>query len=166
MAHVYTYEDGIFGSSVASTACGVSWVWHHLASAGPGWAIVPPVLLSCASLMGAIMSGRKLLLDMELAKAKAAQEARHAEELHAKALANQAAADGRSTERNARHSEDLHGHALTNQASEDVLAKARESRQSEDLHDHAIINQAAEEARKVDRSHTEGLDDPRRIENR
>lgn len=66
-----TQDTGHLATHSTSFLAGLTLLWNALAEHAPPWALVPPLALSLASLVGAAVSARKV-----------AQEMRHDRELH------------------------------------------------------------------------------------
>ena len=71
-----TYHTGHAVAHGTSFLASVALLWQAVLAHAPGWSLVPPLLLSAASLVGAFWSARKV-----------AQDLRHADELHRVRLA-------------------------------------------------------------------------------
>ena len=72
------YHTAQFATSATSAGSALSWLTYQVAQHGPGWPLVPPILLSVASLYGAYWSGRKIREDL----ARGQREQARADELH------------------------------------------------------------------------------------
>lgn len=70
------HDAGHLATHSTSFLASLALLWNAAAEHAPGWALVPPLVLSSASLVGALWSARKV-----------AQEMRHAAELHAVRIA-------------------------------------------------------------------------------
>ena len=70
------YHAGQLATSGVTASAGVTWLWQQWATYGPSWALIPPLLLSMSSVVGAVWSARKM-----------AQDLRHREEVHQVRLA-------------------------------------------------------------------------------
>ena len=72
------YHTAQFATSATSAGSALSWLFYQVAQHGPGWPLVPPILLSVASLYGAYWSGRKMRDDI----ARGQLEQARLDELH------------------------------------------------------------------------------------
>lgn len=65
------HDTGHLATHSTSFLASVAMLWNGVADHAPPWALVPPLVLSAASLVGALWSARRVSLEM-----------RHAQELH------------------------------------------------------------------------------------
>lgn len=69
--HDPSTTNGLFATTATAAGGGISWVLQQLWAHGPTWSLVPPLLFSAASVVGAVIAGLK-----------ARQESIHKEEWH------------------------------------------------------------------------------------
>jgi hypothetical protein len=76
------YHAAQFATSATSAGSALSWSLYQVSQHGPGWSLVPPILLSAASLYGAYWSGRKMRDDLAAIQKLRDQEQARADEIH------------------------------------------------------------------------------------
>ena len=81
------YHQGTVATATTSMFAGLSMLWIAIVNHAPPWTLVPPILLSIASLVTALISFKKYLDGRRDDQARAGQRLRHAEEIHRARLA-------------------------------------------------------------------------------
>lgn len=76
------YHTAQFATSTTSAGSALTWFLYQVAQHGPGWPLVPPILLSVASLYGAYWSGMKMRADLASQRTLRDQERARADDLH------------------------------------------------------------------------------------
>jgi hypothetical protein len=76
------HHAGVFAFATASAGSGLVWFLEQLSSHGPGWALVPPLLLIAASCAGAYLSWFKMAEDIRQSRERSAADRRREEQRH------------------------------------------------------------------------------------
>ena len=82
MDQSHSYHQTMLATSGSSALSALAWVWQQVASHGPGWPLVPPLLLACGSMYSAYLTGLKLRENLAEARERREIEARERRELH------------------------------------------------------------------------------------
>lgn len=80
--HPASTATSLFVSTTTAAGGGATWLLSELWIHGPGWALLPPLLLSAASFAGAVISGLKAREEARAKRLRTEQSIRHIEELH------------------------------------------------------------------------------------
>lgn len=80
--HPASTATSLFVSTTTAAGGGATWLLSELWIHGPGWALLPPLLLSAASFAGAVISGLKAREEARAMRQRTEQSLRHIETMH------------------------------------------------------------------------------------